>query len=225
MRAILLVAGKGTRLKPLTDTIPKPLIKVNGLPLVERQIQYLQERKITEIILVTGHLKEKFNYLIPKYNVKIVYNDKYDIYNNLYSMYLVRHYLQDAYVLEGDIYMTSNIFQTSITESTYFSPIKYDFKDEWILKTNKDNGIEDIIIGSTPASYIMCGISYWTKADGLFIKNKLEEAITNNTFKNNYWDNIIKDNIKDLNIKICELDESALYEIDTLEDLKKIKCY
>lgn len=223
MRAILLAAGKGTRLRPLTNTTPKPLIEVNGLPMIERQIQYLKEKGILEIIVVTGYLKEKFNYLAYEYDVKLVHNDKYDEYNNLYTMYLVREYLKDAYVLEGDIYMHHNVIDTSVTESTYFSPIKYDFQDEWMLQIDETNRVVDIIVGSTPGSHIMCGVSYWNREDGEFIQDKLEEAIANNTFKDKYWDNMIKENLDKLNIKVRELKESDLYEIDSLEDLDNIK--
>lgn len=222
MRAILLAAGKGTRLRPLTDTTPKPLIEVNGLPMIERQIQYLKEKGITEIIVVTGYLKEKFDYLAYEYGVKLVHNDKYDEYNNLYTMYLVREYLQDAYVLEGDIYMHHNVINTTVSESTYFSPIKYDFQDEWMLQIDEDNRVVDIIVGSVPGSHIMCGVSYWNKEDGEFIQGKLEEAVAHNTFKDKYWDNMIAENLDTLNIKVQELEESDLYEIDSLEDLKKI---
>ena len=63
MRAILLAAGMGTRLRPLTLTTPKSLVKVNGQPILERQIEFLKEKGINEIIIVTGYLKEKFDYL------------------------------------------------------------------------------------------------------------------------------------------------------------------
>ena len=111
MRAILLAAGMGTRLRPLTLDTPKPLIKVNGESIIERQIKFLNEIGINEIIIVTGYLNEKFEFLKEKYGVKIVHNDKYDKYNNIYTMYLVRNYLKDSYVIEGDIYMNNNFLK------------------------------------------------------------------------------------------------------------------
>ncbi|MGU8761943.1 sugar phosphate nucleotidyltransferase, partial [Clostridium perfringens] len=51
MRAILLAAGMGTRLRPLTLDTPKSLIEVNGRPLLERQIEFLRERGVEEIIV------------------------------------------------------------------------------------------------------------------------------------------------------------------------------
>ena len=58
------------------------------MPILERQVEFLKEKGINEIIVVTGYLNQKFEYLKDKYGVKLVFNDKYDIYNNIYSMYL-----------------------------------------------------------------------------------------------------------------------------------------
>lgn len=62
MRAIILAAGMGTRLRPLTLTTPKPLIPVQEEPMIERQIKFLHEKGIQEIIVVTGYLHESFNF-------------------------------------------------------------------------------------------------------------------------------------------------------------------
>ncbi|MDY4251700.1 sugar phosphate nucleotidyltransferase, partial [Clostridium sp.] len=86
MRAIILAAGMGTRLRPLTNDTPKGLVKVKGISMIEREIENLREIGIDEIIVVTGYLKDKFNYLKDKYGVKLIHNDKYDVYNNLYTM-------------------------------------------------------------------------------------------------------------------------------------------
>ena len=55
MNAIILAAGMGTRLRPLTNEIPKCLVKVNGTPMIERQIRYLHEAGDTDITLISGY--------------------------------------------------------------------------------------------------------------------------------------------------------------------------
>lgn len=79
MRAIILAAGMGSRLTPLTLNMPKPLIKINNESIIERQIKFIREIGINEIIVMTGYLKEEFEFLKEKYGFKIIYNDKYDI--------------------------------------------------------------------------------------------------------------------------------------------------
>lgn len=224
MRAIILAAGMGTRLRPLTDTTPKSLVKVAGEPMAERQIRFLKEKGIDDIIVVTGYMNEKFDYLKEKYGVKIIYNDKYNVYNNVYTMYLVREYLQDSYVTEADVYMVNNFFETELSTSAYFSGIKEDFESEWKLHYDESGKIYEIEVGPG-TDYIMSGISYWTKEDGLFIKEKLEEIIEGGSFEKVYWDDVVGKIIVDLNAHIKKINSEDWFEIDSLEDLKKAEEY
>ena len=59
-RAIIMAAGKGERMHPLTEKTPKPLIRVNGRRMIDSVIEGLRENGITEIYVVVGHLKEQF---------------------------------------------------------------------------------------------------------------------------------------------------------------------
>lgn len=90
MRAIILAAGMGTRLRPITLTTPKSLIEIGEETLIERQIRFLKEKGIDDVIVVTGYLAEKFEFLREKYQVTLIHNDKYDVYNNFYTMFLVK---------------------------------------------------------------------------------------------------------------------------------------
>lgn len=222
MKAILLAAGMGTRLRPLTLETPKPLIKVNGESIIERQIKYLKEIGIEEIIVVTGYLKEKFDFLKEKYGVKLIYNDKYDIYNNIYTMYLVKEYLRDSYVIEGDIYFNNKFLKNNIKESSYFSAPKYNYSNEWILRIDENDNVLKIETGSEDGQYIMCGVSYWNKSDADFIINKLDEYILKDDFNELFWDDIVKNNIENINIKIEKIKDDDVYEIDSLEDLEDL---
>lgn len=223
MRAILLAAGMGTRLRPLTNETPKSLVKVNGVPMLEKQIQCLKEIGVNEIIVLTGYLKEKFDYLQEKYGVKLIHNDKYDIYNNIYTMYLVRDYLNDAFVIEGDVYFNRNFLKNKLNKSVYFSAKKKDFNNEWILVFDENKKIYDIEIGTKDEAYILCGISYWNERDGKYIGKKVEDAVNSGDFKDLYWDNIVKDNLKSLDVYLEELKEDDSFEIDSLEDLQKVE--
>ena len=222
MKAILLAAGMGTRLRPLTYNTPKSLIEVNGKPLAERQIEFLKEKGINDITIVTGYLSEKFEYLREKYGVNLVYNDKYDKYNNIYTMYLVKELLADSYVIDADVYINNNFINNSVKSSTYFSAYKENFSNEWQLEFDNENNITDIEVTSGNG-YILSGVSYWSREDAKIIVEKLEKVINSNDFKDFYWDDIVKDNLKDLNIKIEKLDTNDIFEIDSLEELEIVK--
>jgi len=69
MKAMILSGGRGKRLRPVTDTIPKPLIKINGKPLIEWKINYLKKFGIKDIIICSGYKGKKIeNYIKKKKN-------------------------------------------------------------------------------------------------------------------------------------------------------------
>ncbi|MBC8632089.1 NTP transferase domain-containing protein [[Eubacterium] tenue] len=221
MRAILLAAGMGTRLRPVTLTTPKSLVEVNGKPMLETQIEFLREIDIDEIIVVTGYLNEKFNYLREKYGVKLIHNDKFNIYNNIYTMYLVREYLGDSYVIDADVYLHRNFLERDIQKSTYFSGYKTGFKNEWKLDCDENDKVSNIIVDDGEG-YILSGISYWSKNDAIIITNELEKYIENGKFKDLYWDDVVKDNLSKLDVYIRKINSEDSFEIDSLEDLSNL---
>ena len=223
MNAVIIAAGFGSRLRPLTYSTPKPLIEVFNQPIIERNIEFLLEKGINKIYIIVGYNKEKFEYLREKYQgVKLIYNGKYNEYNNIYSLYLVKDYLEDSYIIEGDIFLKKNIFDLIIKNSCYFSKKIERENEEWQLIL-ENNRVKKIEVGGKD-NHIMSGISFWNKEDSLKIKELLEECIQDEEKKKNYyWDHIIKENIKKFNnIGIVPLKENDIYEIDTLDELKEL---
>ena len=93
--AIILAAGMATRFVPLSYEIPKGLLDVDGLPLVERQIVQLREKGIEEIVIVVGYKKDAFEYLKEKYGVILVESKEYKTKNNHSSLYAAKDYLKN----------------------------------------------------------------------------------------------------------------------------------
>ncbi|HSG74252.1 MAG TPA: nucleotidyltransferase family protein, partial [Nitrosopumilaceae archaeon] len=77
MQAVILAGGRGKRLKPITDYVPKPLVPLNNVPILEWQIRYLKKFGIKEFIICTGYKTDQIeNFLKAKNNlgVKIQYS-------------------------------------------------------------------------------------------------------------------------------------------------------
>ncbi|MEG0688703.1 MAG: NTP transferase domain-containing protein, partial [Hungatella sp.] len=92
--ALIIAAGFGSRFVPLTFEMPKGLLEVFGERMIERQIKQLHEVGIYDITIVVGYLKEKFEYLIDKYEVKLLYNPEYSNKNTLTTIYHARDLLR-----------------------------------------------------------------------------------------------------------------------------------
>ncbi|WP_080843975.1 sugar phosphate nucleotidyltransferase [Cytobacillus gottheilii] len=223
MRAIILAAGLGTRLRPLTNDTPKALVKVAGKPMLERQIEFLHEKGIEDITIVTGYLAHKFDYLKAKYDVKLVLNEKYDVYNNIYTMYKVKDILPGSYVIEGDIYMNNNVIDPNPKVSTYYSAFRTNFQNEWKLVTDENGRVTNIVVGDGENDHIMTGISYWSKEDGEYIVKELEQAIESGGFDELFWDDMVRNNFSNLNVYLHPLEEFDSFEIDSVDDLEKVE--
>ena len=219
MNAIILAAGMGTRLRPLTNDRPKCLVEVNGVPMVERQIQFLKEKGIDDITLISGYKANALDYLKGKYGVDIVFNDRYEICNNINSLYIVRERFSDTYVLEGDVYMDKNILLSEVSQSTYFAR-KKKYENEWGLEVDENNKLVHINIGDGEG-YLMSGVSYWKGDDCKKIVAYMEEVYSSKDYTNLYWDNMVLDIYPELDIYVREIE--GIYEIDTPEELKEVE--
>ncbi len=106
MKAIILAAGVGSRIKPLTDNCPKTLLKIGDNTILEMMISHIQDCGINEIIFVVGYLKEQIKDYVktkfPDLNASFVTNNKYAETNTGYSLMLAKDLIQDSGFIKFD---------------------------------------------------------------------------------------------------------------------------
>lgn len=237
MNAIILAAGFGHRLRPLTDKIPKPLIRVDNEAIIERQIRFLKDASVESIYIVTGYKHEHFKYLEKKYkDIYLLFNPDYQITNNIYSLYMCKDLLNDTWILEGDVYLVNN-FLKRCSRSTYFTALKPIVNYEWYFVTNEQARIVDIVVADVNVEpeyrgterHILSGISYWLHSDSKrIVENLTKKFSTAEEVQKNqqlYWDQIIYDNLQFMDIYAEITCSDDWFEIDTIEDLERLKLF
>ena len=96
-KAIIIAAGQGTRLRPVTDEMPKPLVPVNGVRLIDTTIRALRENGIKDINIVVGYKKEQFYEVYgSEPDIHMIENPRYAEGNNILSAYYAREFLPDS---------------------------------------------------------------------------------------------------------------------------------
>lgn len=227
--AIILAAGMGIRLQPITCGIPKCLVSVHDIPIIENQIQVLHKLGVKNIYVISGYMQNKLAYLADKYqNVEIRYNDKFSISNNIYSLYLAIDALGDTFILDGDVYIDDQCIEImkgalQITEtSLLFTVGKYSSQQEWIPLLNEDEYVNEICMTNRPGFYrMMSGISFWNEVDSVILRKYLIEYIENDDYKDFFWEQIVLDHCNSFTIKTMQL--QSVYEVDTIDDLENLK--
>jgi hypothetical protein len=224
VNAIILAAGLGSRLKEITKSKHKALIEIKGIPNIERTILYLKEAGIDEIYIVTGYLSSQFEYLTYKYGCKLIKNNKYREYNNIYSFYLASKYLSDSYVIDSDVVLFKNIFLDKPVFSTYYTIIRPESDElEWNPILNEKGIVTDIIISSRHLPSLL-GISFWNLGDSKKILAELEKYNKLSVLEDSklYWDNIPMSLLGSMEIRVRELSICDAYEVDNIMHYKFI---
>ncbi|MEK7118870.1 MAG: phosphocholine cytidylyltransferase family protein, partial [Patescibacteria group bacterium] len=116
--AVILAAGRGTRLRQLTEKTPKCLIRVGGLPILHRQLAALEKNGITEAIVVVGFLAETVRQYVnahfPHMKSVFVVNDRFASTNTLYSLALAAQHIpadSEVFLLNGDVVFDREIIR------------------------------------------------------------------------------------------------------------------
>lgn len=221
-RAILLAAGFGSRMVPVTLQTPKPLVKVNGIRIIDTLIDACLAAEIEEIYIVRGYLGEQFDVLLGKYPmIRFIDNPLYDKANNISSALAVRELLSNAYVMEADLYLHNPSIITKYHDSSDFLAIKKDKTDDWCFEVEDDIIVKEKVGGEN--CWQMVGISYWTEEDGKKLAEDIAAVFNQPDGKNAYWEQVpLFYRRERYRVTVRECKNEDVVEIDTFDELKAL---
>ncbi len=227
--ALLLAAGMGTRLYPLTQNEPKCLTLVNGMSILERLISCLKEQGFKRLVVVTGHLENQIrDFLgdqIGDIKIDYVFSPLYKTTNNIYSLWMARKIINEPFMLlESDL-----VFDESLLDAMlYPDRIAVAKMQTWLNGTcvtiNQSKQVKAFLAGDADAcgdikyktvNIYSISLKSWRK-----IVKRLDKRIADGKV-NDYYETIFAEMVADgsLSFENVSFDGKPWYEIDTIEDL------
>jgi len=202
MHIIILAAGKGERLMPLTRNTPKPLLDLgNGATLLEEQIASIHEAGcIDEIVLVLGYLAEQIEAKIKLYqtngiSIRTIYNPFYEISNNLMSLWFAQHEMRGEFLItNGDNLFAPEVFRGLVSENEDGITLAVSRKDHFgydDMKVSLQDGLvarvskqvePDAIDAESPGLALVRG----ARSCGIF-RSQIEALARRKEFIDKFW--------------------------------------
>lgn len=225
MQAIIMAAGKGSRLGELTRDIPKSFVEIKGKKLIEYNLRLLEKYGIDDIILVTGYHCEAFEKLVRDRNdIHLVFNPFYEMTNVLGSFYIGMEALHDDFIfLHADTLCEPEIFEKLVhMQGDIVLPVEYKRCDEEAMKVRSENGrvieiTKQMSLDVAEGEFI--GMAAFQKKVVPALKEKTKQLLKEKEF-GAYFESAIQRLIDEEMLKIITVPTGSAFwtEIDYLED-------
>lgn len=226
MKALILAAGLGSRLAPITDNCPKSLVPVNGKPILMKQIENLHENGVIDITIVSGYKAEILEKSVhEKYpEIPIIESIDYATTNNMYSAYLAKDYFKDEafLMMNADVFYDSSVI-TALLNCEHPNAIVTDIGTylEESMKVVENNGrlIEiSKAISQDKALGASIDVYKFSAEGGKAFFEKCSEYIENRKELKRWSEVALNDILDEIEFKACPL-KGRWLEIDNHDDL------
>ncbi len=229
MQAIIMAAGKGSRLGDLTKGKPKSFTEIKGKKLIDYNLALLKKYHVDEIVIVTGYQCEAFEELTAgEENICLVYNPFYEMVNVLGSFYMGMEALHDDFIyLHADTLCEPAIFEKLVKmDGDIILPVEYKQCDDEAMKVRSENGkVVQITkqMDTDQAEGEFIGMAAFRKKVIPTLKEKTKQLMKEKAFTE-YFESVIQriiDDKEEFSIKAVSTQGSFWAEIDFPEDYER----
>lgn len=223
-RAIVLAAGRGERMRPLTDEMPKPMVRVDGRRIIDTLLAALIAAGIPEIYVVRGYLGEKLDVLKEEYpTLRFIDNPHWNEANNISSLIAAGDLVRNAFVVEGDLFLQNPALLSREQQGTNYLAIPVEETTDWCFFPDEASIIRRMAVGGTDC-WKMVGISYWTTEDGRNLAQSIRRLYETPGGAARYWDEAaLSADIEDFSVHVRACTAEDVQEIDTLAELETLR--
>lgn len=218
-KAIILAAGFGSRLAPVTLNTPKSLVTVNGVRIIDTLLDALLAKGITSIYIVRGYKKDQFDELLKKYpTIKFIDNPDFNRANNISSLIHAIDLIDRCYICDADLVISNPNLIRKYEYATNYLGAKVKETDDWSFK--KVNGyVSNYKLGGTDC-YQAYGISYWNSDDSIKLKQDLVKVYNSRAGKEHFWESVpLSICKKNYHIEVRTCHKQDIIEIDNFDEL------
>lgn len=231
--ALLLAAGTGSRLRPLTLDAPKCLTEVGGKPILGRLVDNLRSQGIKRLVVVTGYLdqcvREFLQKNAPDLQVDYVFNPVYQTTNNIYSLWLARQAIQESFVLiESDLVFEASMLDGMLSPDKIAVSRLLPWMNGTTVELDAQQGVAAFHTSMPPAQcnnndsprYKTVNIYSLSLQSWQNVVARLDRYISEERV-GDYYEAVFADMVADGTLKFDTVffDNEGWYEIDTVTDL------
>lgn len=230
-KAIVLEAGEGKRLRPLTNSLPKCLLRLNEKTILEHQLENLIESGIREIVLVVGYHSERIIGKMDEWDLdlalKYIHNPIYYKTNTVYSLWLAKNEMNEDFIfLNGDVLFHKDALRRLIASrhETCLAIQSKSLKEEEVKVRAIDNRIMEIgkKIKPSEAQGEFIGLARFSAKVNDVFKDKLDEVVAEGKIKA-FFEVAVTRMLKNHEIFAVDVSDLPCIEIDTYEDFCQAK--
>jgi len=229
MIALIMAAGKGSRISSITNKLPKCFLELGGIKLIDHQINALKTFGINDIVIVTGYKANIIREYYQKENLTLLINPFYELTNVLSSVWFAKNYLSNGfYFMHADTYFEPEILNELIQ-----------YKEDIVLSVNKKNTIPEdmkVIVENNLIKLInkemdcnsaygeFIGLAKISSSIAPLVIEKIKSRIENENGKDYFFELVIQDLIDmNLDVHFHDINDKQAIEIDFPDDYEEAK--